>query len=338
VNGTTTTAAEATGLAAAAGPYGLDRLSFQLPEFQRVSWVSDRAREVWEPRIRRIFQAWMEIEVLAVVDGVRECGVSSVAAERLPEVAGRHARRDLSTLPLAILGAANYSYQNAATAPVYGQPFQYRVVVGTPANVARLQAAWDACDQETIGALLGYPSCCRRFFHDVWVEHDLRDTTWPMAAAASDVEGPRLREVEGPFAANILWRWTGVRAVSHLPCRFDCEATAQLGERLLAVGRSHGFADEMGWIEEILQWPVEWSCLHGIAEVKTPILKLVTSTDATASKYVVRRKGNRYPAEGARGLSFAFRLPHPPRLTGSRRFRDGLANPLSILDQPGDER
>jgi hypothetical protein len=106
----------------------------------------------------------------------------------------------------------------------------------------------------------------------------------------------------------------------------------------MAVGRDQGFAEEMGWLEEILRWPVEWSCLHGIAEVKTPILKLSANTDATASKYVVRRRGDRYPAEGARGLSFAYRLPQAPRLTGSRRFRDGLANPLPVLDQPAGER
>jgi hypothetical protein len=76
---------------------------------------------------------------------------------------------------------------------------------------------------------------------------------------------------------------------------------------------------------------VEWSCLHGIAEIKTPLLKVSANTDATASKYVVRRAGDRYPEEGAKGLSFAFRLPHGRRLTSSNRYQQGLDNPLPVL-------
>ena len=316
------------------GPFGLDLLEFELPEFNRTSWVSDRARETWAPRLSRIFEAWMKLETLAVVDGVRACGVSSVAAEELPAVAAGNARLGLSTLPVAIQRATNYTYNNVGVAPVLGEPFLYRVAVGTPSNVAALQAAWDACDEEAIGELLGYPKCCRRFFHEVWVDHGLRDTTWPMAvASAGRLESSRVLEVQGPPQANILWRWMGVRAVSHLPCRFDCAATVELADRLLQVGRAHGFGEEVDWMLEILSWPVEWSCLHGIAEIKTPLLKVSANTDATGSKYVVRRRGDRYPEEGAKGLSFAFRLPKGRRLTTSNRYRAGLENPLPILEE-----
>ena len=34
-----------------------DRLPHVLPDFTRVSWVSDRARAVWEPRVSRIGSA-----------------------------------------------------------------------------------------------------------------------------------------------------------------------------------------------------------------------------------------------------------------------------------------
>lgn len=52
---------------------------------------------------------------------------------------------------------------------------------------------------------------------------------------------------------------------------------------------------------------MEWSALHGIAEIRTPIAKAVTRTDATAQKRVVCRRGRGYPAEGARGVVFPFR-------------------------------
>ena len=88
----------------------------------------------------------------------------------------------------------------------------------------------------------------------------------------------------GPPEANILWRWMGARAVPHLPCRFDCEPTVALAQQCLAVGRAAGFDTEMDWLLEILRWPVEWSALHGIAEIRTPVLKVSTRTDATATE------------------------------------------------------
>ena len=38
------------------------RLSYVLPDFTRLSWVSDDARAVWEPRLSRIGAAWNAVE------------------------------------------------------------------------------------------------------------------------------------------------------------------------------------------------------------------------------------------------------------------------------------
>jgi SAM-dependent methyltransferase len=85
----------------------------------------------------------------------------------------------------------------------------------------------------------------------------------------------------------------------------------------------------MEWLLDMLSWPVEWSALHGIAEVRTPILKISTATDATAERLEVRRQGEGYPEEGARGLHFPYRPPDRLRVLSSVGFRRGLQNPLS---------
>ncbi len=103
------------------------------------------------------------------------------------------------------------------------------------------------------------------------------------------------------------------------------------------MGSTAGYEEEMEWLLEILSWPLEWSCLHGIAEIKTPVLKVSTTTDATASKYVVRVQGDRYPAEGSQGLNFPYRLSQPPLVTQSRGFQRGLANELRVLNEPLQE-
>jgi SAM-dependent methyltransferase len=103
------------------------------------------------------------------------------------------------------------------------------------------------------------------------------------------------------------------------------------GKKLLDAGRRAGFATEMDWILEILHWPVEWSALHGIAEIKTPILKISTKTDATAKKYLIQRRGTRYPVEGAQGLKFPYQMPDHLHLTDSKGFKQGLHNPLPLV-------
>src|SRR5262249_39160303 len=152
-------------------------------------------------------------------------------------------------------------------------------------------------------------------FRRVWVDDAMVDTTWPMAVATAAASGARSVDVVGPPQSNILWRWMGARAVPHLPCRFDCEATIAFADELIAVGRECGFGEEMDWLLEILSGPVQWSALHGIAEIRTPIVKVPTRTDPTASRHVVQRHGDSYPAEGARGLEFPYRIPVKLHLT-----------------------
>jgi SAM-dependent methyltransferase len=302
----------------------MDRLPFVLPDFTRQMWVGDAARAVWAPRLRRITQAWLEIEWLAVAEGIRACAVTTVSPEGLVEKGATWLARGLHVLALEIQGAAG-TYASTPVATELGKPYVYRVVVGRHDALREFHQAWEASDQASIGRLLGYPPCCFAFFRRVWVDEGMIDTTWPMAVATVGAgNGARAVSVQGPPEANILWRWMGVRAVPHLPCRFDCEATVAFGRRLLEVGRAAGYADEVTWLLEILRWPVEWSALHGIAEILTPVLKVSSRTDATATRYVVQRPGDRYPVEGARGLKFPFPVPGGVPYTQSPAFRRAL--------------
>ena len=303
----------------------LDRLDFVLPDFTRLAWVSDRAQATWQPRLARITTAWFEIEWRAVLAGVRRCALTMCTPEEFLDRGAVWAGEGLNALPVEMAGQSTQPYSATPAALRPGEPFVFRFVVGAPADVAMFKKAWDAADQELIGDLLGYPPCCREFFRRTWVDDALVDTTWPMAVAttASTRDGTTI-EVEGPPQSNILWRWMGARAVPHLPCRFDCPATVELADELIGVGRACGFGEEMDWLLEILSWPAEWSALHGIAEVKTPVVKVSTRTDATARTYTVRRRSDRLPDEALPGLGFPFQVPVKLKLTTTRGFRKGL--------------
>lgn len=312
----------------------MTRLDFRLPEFTRYAWVSDRAREVWGPRITRIQAAWSEIEWRSVAAGVRPCAHRIVEPAALEALTARMAGAGLAVACFGEVGWSASPYTSASAPAVPGQPVALRVAIGSPEANAAFCAAWAAGDQARIGESLGYPACCQRFFQRVWVDERCMDTTWAMAASHGSASGPdaeqRTRRVAGPREVNILLRWLGVRAVPHLPCRFDCAGSVEFASKLIAVGRDAGFTEEMDWLLEMLAWPVEWSALHGIAEIRTPVIKISAATDATAERYEVRREGDGYPAEGARGLQFPYRAPERLRVLSSIGFRRGLENPIVV--------
>lgn len=316
----------------------MHRLPFRLPEFApRTTWASAHAREVWEPRIQRISNAYMAVERELVIARVRESALQNVTPEELPALMKALAPQGIIALPLTKTARAA-GYQSASRALGVTEPWDYRVAITRPEHAAAWAAAWDTSDNEAIGSLLGYPACCRAFFERVWVKERWMDTTWPMtqvpaphspdsrsALAATghtafSLQSPRdperaARESIGREGAeasvtaivqpgiNMLWRWHGVRTVSHLPCSFGCTASMALGRRALDVMQDR-WPEEAQWMLEILSWPVKWTALYGIAEITTPITRTSVTTDAFNQRREVRYMGAGYPAEGAIGVGF----------------------------------
>jgi SAM-dependent methyltransferase len=108
-----------------------------------------------------------------------------------------------------------------------------------------------------------------------------------------------------------------------------------LADLHLRLSRELGFELECKWLEEILRWPAEWSALHGIAEIRTPVVKIVTLTDATPGKLRVRYQGTPTlsPEHAGTGLVFPFRRKSSLPLILSRAFQLGLANPITVSDE-----
>lgn len=259
---------------------------------------------------------------------MRACALTSVSPEELVAKSSTWVEQGLIALPLQVQGVSQYAYSSTGVAVEPGKPIGLRIVLGKTDSVLAFKQAYDTNDNLEIGKLLGFPDCCQKFFQQVWVEQGCVDTTWQMAANTCLPENRMVDITCSPYA-NILWRWMGVRPVPHLPCSFHCQATIDFGQQLVQLGRDNGFTQEMDWLMEILNWSVEWSALHGIAEIKTPILKVATRTDATPYKYTVKRTGNTAPTEGARGLSFPYTMPSKPLVTGSPAYQRGIEQAIA---------
>lgn len=292
-------------------PTSFDYLDFVLPAFVRIAWTSDTARQVWLPRLQAVIRACAKTELVASAFGVRKCALVLISDKDFPELEPFWQGRELTALKLKPQPETGLS-----------APFHY--AVGSAQDVRAFEEAWNAQDTDYMGELLGYPACCRRSFHKHCIEGKLLDPIFTMAdTGLHSSDAKPVFEISGPIFTNVLWKPIGIRAVPHLPCRFDCDATCSWGQSFLQATAELGFHDELSWLLEILSWPAEWSALHGIAEIKTPILKIGTRTDATSHKIVVRRLGDHYPAEGAQGLFFPYQIPQRT-MTESPAFQRGL--------------
>jgi hypothetical protein len=293
-----------------------DRLDFVLGSFVRIAWASAVAERAWSSRFSRVRAAITHVEWMSVIRKLRPCALLQLRGQDIETCAGLWVTQGLAWRALSEssprIGAwwldASLSRDTAAQA----------VVVGSEPDTAAFERAWEVGDHESMGTLLGYPSCCRLFFEEVCIAHRCIDTVWAMSEREQRMDDrASARFVDGSIASNILLQSLGIRAVPHAPCGFGCRETALLAEKLSGVAATIGYEEEYRWLPSILSWPAEWSALHGIAEIRTPILKLCTPTDATAGEYLVRWNGSAPPSEAAKGIGFPYRTaaqPHVPAL------------------------
>jgi hypothetical protein len=272
-------------------PIYSDRFPWMLPDFTRVIWIKNESEALWRLRIKQLAELHKELEWRTVATGIRSCALTFRRLNSLKQVNESLSEYNLVAAEVQIHAAGGGAYINGSRTTRAGEASMARIVIGRAYDVRKFMQAWKAKDNDKMGELLGYPLCCRKFFLNYWIGQRCIDTTWPMAIESVGSAQTRQLEINGLPATNIFWRWLGIRAVSHLPCSFNCSATAELAGKFRNCAQKIIAAEQLQWQDELLNMPVEWSALHGIAEITNPLLRIVTQTDATAGKYVVRWTG-----------------------------------------------
>lgn len=290
----------------------MNRLNYVLPDFTRIIWVSQEAKEIWASKISKISQSFLDIEKKSALLKKRIAYLHSMHGFHFLDEQMNIERNyeDISLIALSKIKRTEFYSNTQVSADITDKNYDVRCVLIQNEYKKKFLDAWQNNDNKTIGKLLGYPSCCIDFFEKYWVEENYIDTTYPMSLSGT----------VGPKECNILLRWLGIRAVSHLPCSFNCKETYNRAISNIDLGRSLGYNEEMSWLEEMLDWPVQWSALHGIAEIKTPILKISSRTDATSDLVTVNRSGYSYPNEGASGNSFPYINKAKKSITNTQSF------------------
>jgi hypothetical protein len=244
-----------------------------LPEWTRWAWASMVERDFWKPLFDRISSLREEIEWLTVIEGVRPAMYTHVAPENLLEINTRAAKHGLVVVPIVKINQVESSYRASSSPDPFNpnKPWNYRVLIANKTVLSLiLETDNIAANDEVLGQVLGYPKCCRDFFHRTWGAGQV-DTTWDQYAETGNPAGP--------VEANLLWRWMNVRWVSHLPCSYQCAETVEIGRKTRDIVKKHGYVEEAKVIDNILSWPVRWTSVNGIAEIVGPAIKVSTRTD-----------------------------------------------------------
>lgn len=288
-----------------------DRLDFRLPPFLRMAWATAAARDRWSEPLGRLVNQIRISEWLSVAAGVRLAAITVVPKARSAALSAEWSNRGLASRILSRADATHVRVLNGKSPNVTGSDEVH--LVTRSERMEELASIWRAADLVRIANWLGYPPCCAAFLKTVAIERQCLDTTWAMVEEhAHEENSVRVAELAG-CGVNPLLSALGVRAAPHQPCGFHCRATQQLaavydGLRAKAVSQP-----DQETLAEVLGWPIEWSSLHGIIEVKLPILKLCYDGDATATTYKVRLTGGVLPEHAANGLDFPHRTPQRRR-------------------------
>lgn len=241
-----------------------------LPEWTRWAWSSMIEREYWKPLFERLNGLRSQIEWLTLVEDVRPVIYQHIQPQDLIKKTQEAAEHGFIVRPIGMVSRTD-GYTSGSTPTDPTKPWDYRVLIGRQKFLPRVLDTPDIVTNDAVlGDLLGYPACCRDFFLRTWGAGQV-DTTWDQYAETGSATGP--------VEANILWRWMGIRWVSHLPCSFQCEATVEIGKQTREVMKKHGLVEEAKIMDMILSWPVRWSGVNGIAEIVGPCLKVSTRTD-----------------------------------------------------------
>jgi hypothetical protein len=180
-----------------------------------------------------------------------------------------------------------------------GQPFSLRTVIGNEKWTECYMEAYKEGDQMCVGDLLGYPECCRKAFIKHWQEEGDLDWTWKMVGVRT---GMHRVVADSYFQLVPFYNRYGVRAIQHMPCSVRCKPSHELAKEYLALWPE----EERRWYYEIMGWAAEWSSLHGVAEVRTPVCKIIHSTTYYPDERIVQLEGMSVPRAAATGNRFPY--------------------------------
>ncbi len=275
----------------------IKKLSSQLI---RTSWVSEEAREYWGRTLLGLADTVQQIRIKALLQHKSRAVILQINHGDLESRAKEMDAFGFSILPLQRkIDYLKISF--LAEEMTQNQLLVYNCIVCKKNDFETIKAAYENNAHRDIFALLDLPVCCKKEFQE---HHNgviaLLD---PFNRKHRKPSNKRTQRNLGvvPFFQSI-----GINLSSHIPCNQDCEATQLIEKELECLGKEIGYTSQIEQINNIRQWPMEWSFLNGAHEFKTPVFKMTLGTCEQGAGFSLKSDGNIWPNKGAKGSSYPF--------------------------------
>ncbi|NOZ80060.1 MAG: hypothetical protein GXP63_00160 [DPANN group archaeon] len=178
------------------------------------------------------------IQLLLVKQGAKPALRMVISEEQLPGLSGFCRQQGLALVTsgrkVKVLGipGKNEGYVDKGVAiprddPAPGRPI---VFIAQDMNTAvALKAAEDLGNHDEMGRLLGYPSCCIRFFGEHLEDQREGDLSFlrPMMLASAKTTYPK--------TMNIFARHQDAAVLFHCPCSLDCAPSQRMAQQYLHI-------------------------------------------------------------------------------------------------------
>lgn len=264
----------------------------------RVSWVGMAAQLAWEPRLERMRSMLECSTVYAGRSDTRGCAVRRISRTQYESLAALAAELGIGSamLPDGVLPGAVSTRSGGGRSGI--------LITGPRDLVAAAAAAATAGDTSAFLGRLALPVCCLKHALKQPISGGLEDRVRSLAA-----RGNGEATVGAAIEFHPLLLHLGLSVFPIIPCDFSCGCAMESTDALTRIAEEAGMQEEVAWLRECSRWALSWSTLHGITEIKTPLLKLCIQSTSDPGRIQILREGNVRVPLGASGLSFPFAKP-----------------------------
>lgn len=277
---------------------------FFMHDFTRLMWADKSMQREYEQIINQGFKIHNEMDVASVANNLYPIASIQCILQTIPDMVERIARQGLIAIPIKANVPKSFNRFDAK-ADTY-----YCIIAKSVQKAIEYVDAFNAQDWVTMAALRGLPTCCQTFYH-ICSSQNIFDPIWQSATnSVNEVVKPSTRKITVTSCPelNPLLRYLGITMLGYVPHSLHCKPSMTLVSRRVELASSINLAHQIDVFIEMLSWPMEWSVLHGIAEIKTPLFKLATNSMATLDKWSVQIQGQTSPKEQLKGLVFPYNL------------------------------
>jgi hypothetical protein len=248
------------------------------------------------------------LELLSVAEDQRKCAWRTVNTFQVPELTKECLRLGINVYPIQNIGSWGQGFTHKTKPAIEGKPMSTYCIITKKIEYAQeYHVAFDKGNHEKQGKLLGFPKCCTAFFKKNWPEYF--DPMPQIAENSLNFISHDWGKLYYPNTYSIpVLRYIGLRIGFHIPCSFNCQESIKIANERLSICKSQDDKDFSILLTRLLSMPIEWSVLHSLALIKTPIFYLRANSMPTEEEYIIRLYGDFIPRESASGAEFPFNL------------------------------